>query len=178
MNKYKVLRFFIPFIIVIVTFTISTYLVLKTDIENNSIFSSNSLITYFGILIGFALTIYTFGLSMISNIKTNISNLEDISEQDKKDSFQKLIVGFVQIKQDIWLIFYGIILVIILSILKEVVNPFGWQVEDLQIPEIFNISIFILSTIAMYDIMKTLFNLSEINMILIKSKKEDDETSG
>lgn len=166
MNKRNI----VPILVVLLTIVLSFYLVQKTEVELLSIFESFSLFTYFGVLIGFAITIYTFGLSMIGDIKRNIDNIKEITKEEKKEMFLGLKNGFNQIKQNIWLIFVGIILVVIFSILKNIENPFGWNVEKYQIPETINLTLFILSTIAMYDIMKTMFNLSEINMELIKNE--------
>ena len=82
--------------------------------------------------------------------------------------FKGLRSGFSQIKQNIWLIFWAILLVIFMAVLRNVTNPFGWNIEEYQIPDTINLSLFFLSTMSMYDIMKTMFNLSEINMELIK----------
>jgi hypothetical protein len=166
MNK----RYIFPLLIVIVIFISSYFLVLYSEVETIPIFDTISLFAYFGVLIGFSITIYTFGLSMISDIKSNIDKIENLSIEDKKDMFTSLRNGFRQIKQDIWLIFIGIILVVVFSILKNIINPFGWEVEKYQIPDTMNVSLFILSSIAMFDIMKTMFNLSEINMELIKNE--------
>jgi len=166
----KIKRYFIPIIVVLTTFISSYFLIQNSEIELLTIFDTLSLFTYFGVLIGFAITIYTFGLSMIAEIKKNIDKISGLTDSDKKTMFRNLRNGFRQIKQDIWLIFIGIILVIIFSILKDITNPFGWEIEKYQIPETVNLSLFILSTIAMYDIMKTMFNLSEINMELIKNE--------
>lgn len=165
-NKTK--RILIQIFIIIVVLAASNWLILHTTIENYTIFHSVSLFTYFGVLIGFSLTIYTFGLSMISDIKNNIDKLQRLSDNDKKEIFNGLRSGFHQIKQDIWLIFWSIILVILVSVVKEIGFTFSIKIGMYQIPETINISLFFLSTIAMYDIMKTLFNLSEINMELIK----------
>jgi hypothetical protein len=168
MEKFK--RYFFPIIVILITLISSYFLVKHTTVELLSIFDTISLFTYFGVLIGFSITIYTFGLSMIADIKKNIDKIEKINKVDKSKMFKGLINGFAQIKQDIWLIFIGIILVITFSILKNITNPFGWEVESLQIPETINLTLFILSTYAMYDIMRTMFNLSEINMELIKNE--------
>ena len=166
----KIKRYIVPIIVVFTTFVSSYFLIQNSEIELLTIFDTLSLFTYFGVLIGFAITIYTFGLSMIAEIKKNIDKINGLTESDKKTMFRNLRNGFRQIKQDIWLIFIGIILVIIFSVLKDITNPFGWKIEKYQIPETVNLSLFILSTIAMYDIMKTMFNLSEINMELIKNE--------
>jgi hypothetical protein len=112
---------------------------------------------------------------MVSDIKNNIEKLKDKSDNEKDDMISNLISGFTEIKQDIWLIFLAIIGVIFFGIAKEITNPFGWNVEQYKIPETANISLFIITTIAMFDIMRTLFNLSEINLELIKKKKASRE---
>lgn len=160
----------IPILIAVIITAISYWLVHNTKIELLEVLNAVSMFTYFGVLIGFALTIYTFGLSMIGDIKSNISKIDNLTKEEKKEIFTGLRNGFAQIKQNIWLIFAGIILVIVLSVVKDIKNPFGWQVEVYQIPETLSLSIFFLSTLAMFDIMRTMFNLSEINMELIKNE--------
>jgi hypothetical protein len=72
------------------------------------------------------------------------------------------------------LLFYNY--VISFSIASQIPNPFGWDVEYLMLPETVNITLFITTTIAMWDIMKTLFNLSEINLEL--NKRVENSSSG
>lgn len=162
------MRIIIPIIIAVAVTIVSSFIIKNSDIELLSIFKPVSLFTYFGVLIGFSLTIYTFSLSMVSDIKNNISTLKDKTEDEKKLMFKGLRSGFSQIKQNIWLIFWAILLVIFMAVLRNVTNPFGWNIEEYQIPDTINLSLFFLSTMSMYDIMKTMFNLSEINMELIK----------
>tara|TARA_B100000949_G_C14067291_1_gene360325 strand:- start:246 stop:581 length:336 start_codon:yes stop_codon:yes gene_type:complete len=107
---------------------------------------------------------------MCNDIKKNIQEVKELTDEKKEILFQKLIHGFKEIKQDIWLIFFAIVLIVIFAILSEIKNPFNWEVERLRIPETINLSFFTLSTLAMFDIMKTLFNLSEINLELLKNK--------
>ena|SRR5690554_173569 len=170
-KRNKIKRYLITILIFIIIGIASHLLAIKTQVAELTIFNSLSLFTYFGVLIGFSLTIYTFGLSMVVDIKKNISLMTELSEENKTILYEKLVSGFTEIKQDIWLIFYSIILVITFAIAKEIVNPFGWQVEQYKIPETAFLSLFVLSTFAIFDIMRTLFNLSEINLELIK--KED-----
>lgn len=170
MKNKKPIRYTLSILIILIIGFISNYLVINTEISNFSIFSLISLFTYFGVLIGFSLTIYTFGLSMCNDIKKNIQEVKELTDEKKEILFQKLIHGFKEIKQDIWLIFFAIVLIVIFAILSEIKNPFNWEVERLRIPETINLSFFTLSTLAMFDIMKTLFNLSEINLELLKNK--------
>lgn len=159
----------------ITTIRCSYWLVQNTEIEKYAIFDTPAVFTYFGVLLGFSITVYTFGLSMTENIKKGILKLKNISKDEKVILFQKMINGFKEIEDDIWAIFWCIIIVIIASIAKNIINPFGWNVESIQIPEICNLTLFIFSTYCMYDIMKSLFNLSQVNLILLKPESYERE---
>lgn len=165
----KIKRYIIPVIIILVTLVASNFIIKYTRIEHMVFFKPSSLFTYFGVLIGFSITIYTFGLSMIGDIKRNIDKDIKFTKKIKEEIFIGLKNGFNQIKEDIWMIFVCIILVIIFSVLKGIPNPFGWEVEKYNIPETVYLTLFILATISMYDIIKTMFNLSDINMELLNS---------
>ena len=162
-------------LIVILSITIililSNLFVRETTVSEFPIFSFINLFTYFGVLLGFALTVYTFGLSMVTDIKTKIESLVDKSNEDKKKLINKLISGFNEIKQDIWIIFFTIIGVIYFGIANEIENPFGWKIEKYKIPETIALTFFIVSTYSMFDIMKTLFNLAEINLELLRKSQ-------
>lgn len=161
-------RKLLAILLIIIIAAISNWIVRNSSISTFSMFNFVNLFTYFGVLIGFSLTIYTFGLSMVTDIKTNIEKLDKLSKEKKANMLTSLLSGFSEIKQDIWLIFYSIIGVIYFGVAKEIVNPFGWEVEKYMIPETINITLFITTTISMFDIMRTLFNLSEINLELIR----------
>jgi hypothetical protein len=165
-KKYK--RYIITIFLVGVIGLFSNILVRKTPVSSFTIFDTANLFTYFGVLIGFALTIYTFGLSMVSDIKDKIGAHKKLTQEQKTKMYDTLINGFAEIKGDIWLIFYSILLVICFAVVKDIENPFGWKVESWQIPQTVNLTLFITTTIAMWDIMRTLFNLSEINLELNK----------
>lgn len=147
---------------------VSNYLVRTTPVSSFSIFDTANLFTYFGVLIGFALTIYTFGLSMVVDIKSKIDSHKKLTVEQKNKMYLSLVSSFDEIKGDIWLIFYSILIVIGFSIAKEITNPFDWKVERFNLPDTANLTLFVTTTIAMWDIMQTLFNLSEINLELNK----------
>lgn len=158
----------ITVLVFLIAGVVSNILVRKTNISTFAIFDASNLFTYFGVLIGFALTVYTFGLSMVSDIKAKIDCKNELSTELKDKLYSNLISGFSEIKSDIWLIFYSIIIIILFAIAKEVHNPFGWNVETLMIPETVNITLFITTTIGMWDIMQAMFNLAEISLELNK----------
>ena len=160
-------------IILIIAF--ANWLVVNTIVEGYPIFDTVAVFTYFGVLLGFAITIYTFGLSMAENIKNGINKLQTSSEEKKK-MIESLVSGFNEIKQDIYAIFVSMIIVIGGSIAKNIINPFGWTVEKWQVPETLNLGLFFVSTYCMYDIITTLFNLSEINLVLLSSSEVQPDT--
>jgi hypothetical protein len=116
--------------------------------------------------------VYTFGLAMISDIKKDLMELDVFTETQKDDMLNRLTNGFKEIKGDIWIIFSSLILIIYFAVVKEIPNPFDWEVETYMIPQSANLTLFIVTTYAMYDIMRTLFNLSEIKLELLKKKKK------
>lgn len=147
--------------IYIVVVIISGFLVHCTGIGSETFFSINNLITYLGVLIGFSLTMYTFSLPVLKDINDSIEKSEKLQFDKKVLALEKLKQVFSELKQDILLIFWSIILLVINSILSSTVNPWGWKIEYLKIPSIISLSVFLLSTIALYDIVKTLFTLSD-----------------
>ena len=167
-TKNKRIRILLSSLIVLILGIISNLLVRKTTISSFSIFDATNLFTYFSILIGFAITIYTFGLSLVSDIKEKIQSNDKFTDEQKSAMYDNLISGFGQIKGDIWVIFYSLLVVILFAIAKDMINPFGWDVEDWKLPETVNLTLFITTTIAMWDIMQSLFNISEIKLELNK----------
>lgn len=156
--------------IIIVVVAISNFLARNITLDEIDLFNTTNLFTYFGVLVGFALTIYTFGLSLISDIieKINSSSME----VNKKETICALLMsGFNQIKDDIWLIFYAIVITILFAILKDISTPFSLDVLSWKVPETVSLSLFSLSTIAMWDIMKTMFDMSEIKFKAENLKK-------
>lgn len=150
------------FVIYILSILVSVLLVNFTGINEETFFDTNNQITYLGVLIGFALTLYTFGLSVLKDIYEIIESISFKKIENKQLIFQELKNTFNEIKSDIILIFTCIVSLFINSILQNTPNPLGLDVEFLKIPEIISISVFILSTLSLLDIMKALFNLSNL----------------
>lgn len=156
MNKCsKILFYFCPLIL-------ATTLVLKTDAISDEIFETNNLLTYSGVLIGFGLTLYTFGLSILKDIYEIIDKINFKKIKNKETIILELKKTFEEIRSDIVVMFFSIITIFISIILANTVNPFGWDVEYLKIPEILRMSVFIYTTLALADIMKALFDLSKL----------------
>ncbi|MGL2966115.1 hypothetical protein [Flavobacterium sp. XGLA_31] len=141
---------------------LSIFLVHSTGIMAEQFFQINNQITYLGVLIGFALTLYTFGLSILKDIYEAIEKISFTKIENKEEVYKSLKDAFDEIKSDIFLIFVCIIFLFINSIIANTINPFNWNVEYLKIPDIMSVSVFLLSSFALLDIMKALFGLSKL----------------
>jgi len=167
---------------ILVILLASFYSVNNYDISNIKIVDNEFILTYLGIFLGFAITIYTFGVSMLDSIRSNIDLKDDITTVQKARFFKKLLKGFKELKQDIWLMFICFLIVIIFSIGKQIeALSFLKEIEitdtfSFKIDKGINLSIFILSLWATYDLMKALFNVSEIQFeLIIKDLEEESE---
>lgn len=137
-----------------------------SPIEDLPIFETGSLFTYLGVLMGFALTIYTFGIAIATNIRAGIIAAFKNDKEKSDRLYNDLLGAFRDLKEDIWSIFISILLIVFFGILKEIPNPFGLNPESMKIPEIAKIFLFGVSTLSIWDLTKTLFVLAEIQLNL------------
>lgn len=168
MRSEKIYRGVVSILAFIFISYFSYLLVLNTNISNSKILDSSSLFAYFGVLIGFSLTIYTFGVSIAIDVKEKIDCNKNISKEKGKKIFHKLINCFDEIKSDIWIIFFSTIIVIFFQIAEEIFTPIFPNLKLKRIPEIANLTLFIVTTFLMHDIMKSMFLVSKIRLELIK----------
>ncbi|SDH62043.1 hypothetical protein SAMN05421846_101338 [Chryseobacterium taeanense] len=137
-------------------------LVKFTGVISDEIYETNNLLTYSGVLIGFGLTLYTFGLSILKDIYEVIDKISFKKIENKELIIKELKAAFKEIRNDIVVMFFAIIAIFISTIISNTINPFEWDVEYLKIPEILKMSVFLYTTFALADIMKSLFDLSKL----------------
>lgn len=167
-----------PLILSTVFTVASSLLVYFSEAEKVSLFEPVGLFTYVGVLLGFAITIYTFTLSLVDSIKEGIHKLENRTEEEKDQMINSMMNGFSEMKDNIMLLFIGLVVITIFAMLKLIVNPFIPDITKYQIPEIALLSTFFFCTFSILDLMRSLFNLSETKLILAKIKpKKDTDTS-
>lgn len=146
--------------IILIVLVCAIFLSHLTAISKVDFFVINNQITYLGVLLGFGITLYTFGLSVLKDVYEAIERIEFKDKENKKNIYKDLKGLFTEIRQNVCLIFIGIIVLIFSATIEQTVNPFGWSVESLMIPNILNLFTFFLSTYAFYDILKAIFILS------------------
>jgi hypothetical protein len=164
-------------IIIAFVFAFSWWVVTFLDLTKIKILEEIFLFTYLGVFLGFALTIYTFGISILENIKKPIieADTKDIDEQKKGIFFNSIISGFNELKANIIFITYSFILVVILAILQNIQYPSSFTevilfITHIRVVQAIYFSIFILSVVIIVDLLLSMFNLAEISLYIIKIK--------
>lgn len=173
-KKMKYNKCIRPLIFSTIFIVIASLLVYFSDAENVALFEPVGLFTYVGVLLGFAITIYTFTLSLVDSIKDGIHKIENKTEAEKDRMINSMMDGFGEMKDNIILLFVGLVVIAVFAMLKLVVNPFLPGISKFQIPEIALLSTFFFCTYSILDLMRSLFNLSETKLTLAKIKPKDD----
>ncbi|TCV17139.1 hypothetical protein EDC17_101156 [Sphingobacterium alimentarium] len=141
---------------------LSIILVNYTGIRDVKFFETTELITFIGVLLGFSLTLYTFGLTIIKDVYKSI-NLLKFRDKKKKVVIKNYLKDmFSEIEDNIKVMFFSIVFVFVSALLGTTQNPFGMDVEYLEIPKTLNVFLFIISSYAMYDIIYSLFLISKL----------------
>jgi len=139
-----------------------------------------NLILIMGVLAGFAITIYTFGLSLLPQLQGLLTNNTDIEQETKDRYFKSILKGFVELKEDVWIISLSFVLSILIVLTAAI---FGEQIKDFTIPcysprIIFNLwvflklSVLVITIRAFIDLIRSLLALSEIILTLLKDNSE------
>lgn len=170
-------RWYISAIILIVVYLLSFFIINQGFVTEIRIIEIDFLLTYLGLFIGFAITIYTFGISILENIKNSIIESEQITEDKRQKFLNSILNGFVELKQDILVITISFIVVIVLSFVSKLFICIGdlkltiYEFYSSIIDPVY-LSIFIISIITLLDLLFSLFNVSEIYLHLFKQVKK------
>lgn len=155
-------------------FIFSLILIKHTQI-NIALFVDNSfLFTYLGIFLGFAITIFTFIVSMIEKIRDRIEINPHKTDEEKGKIEKDIINLYKEIKQNIMLIFYSFLTVILIALIGSIDLPFISISPKLGLTkhDIFcaiKLEILFLSLYSIYDLTTSSFTVSNLTG-LINSK--------
>jgi len=123
-----------------------------------------------GILLGFGITIYTFIVQLLQPIIENLT--KKISDQDKIKQWRGLLRSAEkELRQDLWLIFFALLIVLIIGIVSHSVDlTFNFGLYFICcIPETLYIFVYLLSFRALFDLMSALFSIGEITILLLNT---------
>lgn len=156
-------------------FLISIILIKHTNINIDTFVDNSFLFTYLGIFLGFAITIFTFIVSMIEKVRERIENDSSKTEAEKKVVENDIIHLYREIKQNIMLIFYSFLIIIIITLFGSVDIPFIKIPEYLGVSKIdlfsaIKLEILLLSLYSIYDLAISSFTISNLTGIIKKNK--------
>jgi len=140
-----------------------SYAIVKYDLVSYDYFiKTEFLFTFLGVFIGFALTLYTYVISMFEKMEDIVRFKYENNPDELKRRLTELPNLHNEIKDNIKFLLYVLIIVVLLSIgdklileLNEVFN------EALNISKSILLTIFILSVIALKDLIDTSFAISD-----------------
>jgi hypothetical protein len=150
--------------------------------SDNSLFDFENIVSYIGVLIGFAITIYTFGVSMIETIKRLIFRNRKLTPETKKASFEGIIKAFDSFKEDV----LAIALSLAIAFSAAIYEMTGWPSKFVLYYHpthcgeydgilFFKFFAFTLASIAFYDLAKAMIRLGQFLLTLLKSDYEETD---
>ena len=156
-------------------FLISHILVDVIVVDHLILYDVEFLVTFIGVLGGFCFTAY----ALISAISDNMfQKLEWLNKKDHvngevvkpielnsavtklKESISNLNLG---IKRIFFTLFSFIPFLVFIGISEVTINPFGWKLESLLVPQKLYVSVFLYSMILFYKIVNLMFRIQEGN---------------
>ena len=157
-------------------YSISHFIIVDAIVVDKLIlYDVEFLVTFIGVLGGFCFTAY----ALISAISDNM--FQKLEWLNKKDQVNKEIIEPVElnsavgrlkesifnlnlsIKRMFFTLFSLIPFLVFIGISEVTINPFGWELENLLIPQKLYISVFLYSMILFYKIINIMFKLQEGN---------------
>lgn len=164
MNKYVHLCLYW-----VVALAVSYFIVDSKIIDYKVFVGVEFLFTFIGVLVGFALTLFTHVVGLIDKLKTKYSTISEPTEKETKINRLDKIYG--EMKDDINFLFLALVLVVVVSLAAGLVKFYGADLrpsifECLQIlKSSFILSIFILCIFAIKDLISISFKLSQYTVI-------------
>ena len=150
-------------IIYIVFFLIVSFLIVRFDLVSYDYFvKTEFLFTFLGVFIGFALTLYTYITSMFEKMQDIIRIKYKDNPDELKSRISELPNLHTEIKDNIMYLFYVLIIVVILSVGDKMLLKLNCFWSEFQyIPKAILLTIFILSIVALKDLIVTSFAISD-----------------
>lgn len=139
-------------------------------VDNLKILEFDFVATTTGVLLGFGITIYTFIMQLMQPIIDNLCK-KIADEKERKRNIGFLNSAQRELKQDLWMIFICLMIVLVVGVFSNSVNLiFNFGVHHIcYIPQTVYISVYLLSFMALYDLMSSLFTVGEITIELLNT---------
>lgn len=142
---------------------IISFLVIRFDLVSYDYFiKTEFLFTFLGVFIGFALTLYTYITSMFEKLQDILKVKYKDNPIELKARLSELPNLHNEIKDNIMYLFYVLIIVVVLSVGDKLIlklNVFWCEFQ--YVPNSILLTIFLLSIIALKDLIVTSFAISD-----------------
>ena len=138
----------------------------KPDILKSFIVDDKFILNFLLTILILSVAIFTLLFSTVDKIREEITKIDEW-EQEKVSEVESNIKGILQeLKDDIFLIFYSLIILFILIFIRGIdPTEFPWPeivpISKLGLYTIIKFAIFVPNIFALYDIIHSLFNLVE-----------------
>ena len=146
-------------------FAICNAIIYNAHLDIGKINDKDFLFSFIGLLLGFALTIYAFIMSMIDKIRDRIE--KEQPTQNTISKFKNTATElFDEIKENIYFTFFSLVIVAIMYILKGVKSPeihLGgvYYFSRTMFSSSLKLSLFFLNIYAIYDLIAVSFKISD-----------------
>ena len=164
--------------IIVIVFTCCFYIIWKFKVDLKDIIGNQFLISYLGVLLGFALTLFTFIIAMVEKISEKLMKDERLTIEAKKRKQLTLNSTLEEVKDNIVFVFVCLVICCFFTIIEGFdiphINFSGYNEYFTKIAVInsLKLTIFLLSFYAIYDIMMVSFTISELTSIIIPPKTD------
>lgn len=155
-------------------FLVAAIIASSCKIEGLKLLDFEFVATTVGIILGFGLTIYTFILQLLQPLIERLKKrFED--EDKKKRTTGLLISSEKELRQDLWLIFFSLVIVLIVGIVSNSVElRFNFGLHDVcYLPQTVYIFVYLICFRAFYDLISSLFAIGEITIQFLTQDTEN-----
>lgn len=169
-NNKDTKRWIRPVIFITGVIAICYFLITETSLSKSKLLESEFLFTAIGLLLGFALTLLTFIISMLDKIKEYVKNNSIRKPESKEQVFLRLERLYRELKDDIYFIFITLIIVSTFLVIERVTFPGSEILKRLGISKneiiyIVKLAIFLLNLFVIYDLLSITFRVSDTTVI-------------
>ena len=177
MNILKVIfKYLHLLLIVVIVFTCCFCIIWEYKVDLKDIIGNQFLISYLGVLLGFALTLFTFIIAMVEKISEKLMKDNELTIQEKTTKQIMINSTLEEVKDDIKFVFISLLICCFLAIIESFDIPYidfsayRDYFTKISVINSLKLTIFLLSFYAIYDIMMVSFIISELTSMIIPKK--------
>jgi hypothetical protein len=167
----RIVRFIWKFLFpILIAFILSNLLIYYFKIDIGKVRDNDFLFNFLGILLGFAITIFTFIISLVEKVKEKVEVRYQNNEGKKKAFEKKAKKLYQEIKDDIILTFISVVIIGLLYItnikIPKIYFYGSYFIDHSMCLDCLKLSLFGLNLYAIFDLIIISFKLSDTTAIM------------